>query len=41
MSHRYIVDIVIHAVTENNNLCEELKVMGFQTTGTASEYFVS
>ena len=21
------------------NLCEELKVMGFQTTGTASEYF--
>ena len=22
------------------NLCEELKVMGFQTTGTASEYFV-
>jgi L-iditol 2-dehydrogenase len=23
------------------NLCEELKVMGFQTTGTASEYFVA
>ena len=23
-----------------DNLCEELKVMGFQTTGTASEYFV-
>ena len=22
------------------NLCESLKVMGFQTTGTASEYFV-
>ena len=22
------------------NLCEKLKVMGFQTTGTASEYFV-
>ena len=21
------------------NLCEELKVMGFQTTGTASEFF--
>lgn len=24
---------------EKYNLCEELKVMGFQTTGTASEYF--
>ncbi len=23
------------------NLCEELKVMGFQTTGAASEYFVA
>ena len=23
------------------NLCEELKVMGFQTTGTASEYFAA
>ena len=22
-----------------DSLCEELKVMGFQTTGTASEYF--